>query len=189
MGGLTRWAHLFYKPAWLKGIVPAITLLGWLPLASAHTGPPVSLLVDHRIGPYLISVWADPEVGTGTFFIRLEPLSDGAIPDDTGVQVGVQPVSGRLAEARYSARRQDVGRYAQYQAEVPLDAQELWRVHIIVQSSGGSGETTVVVETIPPGLGRWDVLLYLFPFLMVGFLGLQLVLYRRKHKHAQTMHT
>jgi hypothetical protein len=105
------------------------------------------------------------------------------------VQVGVEPVSGRLAEARYSARRQDIGGYVQYQAEVPLDAQELWRVHIIVQSSGGSGEATVVVETIPPGLGHWDVLLYLFPFLMVGFLGLQLVLYRRKHHHEQTNHT
>jgi hypothetical protein len=39
----------------------------------------------------------------------------------------------------------------------------------------------VDVEAIAPGLGHWDVFLYLFPFLAVGFLGLQMVLYRRKH--------
>ena len=182
MGGLTRWGQLFSRPAWLKGLGPGTTLLlCWLPLANAHTGLPAPLLVDHMIGPYLVSVWADPEVGSGTFFIRLEPPSGGAIPSDTTVQVGVQPVSGRLTEARYPTRRQEVGGHAQYKAEVPLDTQELWRVRIVVQSVGGSGEAIVDVETIAPGLGHWDVFLYLFPFLAVGFLGLQMVLYRRKY--------
>jgi hypothetical protein len=178
---LARGAQLFCRPSWLKGIVSSIALLlCWLTLVSAHTGPPTLILVDHLIGPYLASVWADPEVGTGTFFIRLEPPSGGAIPGDTTVQIGVQPVSGRLAEARYAARRQEVSGHVQYQATVPFDAQELWRARIIVHSSGGSGEATIDVEAIPPGLGQWDVLLYLFPFLAVGFLGLQMVLYRRK---------
>ena len=132
------------------------------------------------IGPYAVSVWADPEVGTGTFFIRLEPPSGGAIPDDTTVQIGVQPASGQRPEARYAARRQEVSGHVQYLAEVPLDAQELWRTRLIVHSTGGSGEATFDIEAIPPGLGRWDVLLYLFPFLAVGFLGLQMVRYRRQ---------
>jgi hypothetical protein len=131
------------------------------------------------IGPYVVSVWGHPDVGTGAFFIRLEPPPGGKISSDATVHVGIQPLSGRLAEVRYAAQRQQVRRYVQYQAEVPFDAQELWRVRIIVQSSGGSGEATVDVETIPPGFGRWDVLVYLFPFLAVGFLGLQVSLYRR----------
>lgn len=181
IAGLTRWDQLFCGSSWLKGVGLGLALLlGWLPLASAHTGPPAPLLVDHMIGPYLTSVWGDPEVGTGTFFIRLEPPPGGNIASDVTVHVGVQPLSGRLAEARYPARRQQVRRYVQYQAEVPFDAQERWRVRIIVQDSGGSAEATVDVETIPPGLGQWDVLLYLFPFLAVGLLGLQVVLYRRK---------
>jgi hypothetical protein len=155
-------------------------LLCWLPLANAHTGPPTPILVDHTIGPYLASVWADPEVGTGTFFIRLEPPAGGSMASDITVQVGLQPVSGRLAEARYPAWRQDGRGRVQYKAEVPLDALELWHVRIIVQSADGSGETTVDVETIPPGLGHWDVPLYLFPFVAVGLLWLQVVLYRRK---------
>lgn len=186
MVGLTRSGQIFYRPPWLKGAVTGIALLlCWLPLASAHTGPPTPILVDHMIGPYPASVWADPEVGTGTFFIRLEPPSGGAIPGDTTVQIGVQPVNGRLAEAHYTARLQEVGGRVQYQAEVPFDAQELWRVRIIVHSSGGSGEATIDVEAIPPGLGQWDVLLYLFPFLAVGFLGLQVVLYGRKRNRGK----
>ena len=179
---LARGGQLCCRPSWRKGIVSSIALLlCGLTLASAHTGPPTLILADHMIGPYAVSVWADPEVGTGTFFIRLELPSGRAIPGDTTVQIAVQPVSGRLVEARYAARRQEVGGRVQYQAEVPLDAQELWRARIIVHSSGGSGEATIDVEAIPPGLGQWDVLLYLFPFLAVGFLGLQMVLYRRKH--------
>jgi hypothetical protein len=186
MVGLTTGGQLFCRPSWLKGIVSSIALLlCWLLLASAHTGPPTPILVDHMIGPYPVSVWADPEVGTGTFFIRLEPPSGGAIPGDTVVQIGVQPVNGRLAEAHYTARLQEVGGRVQYQAEVPFDAQELWRVRIIVRSSGGSGEATIDVETIPPGLGQWDVLLYLFPFLAVGFLGLQMVLYGCKRNQVK----
>ena len=182
MVGLRQYGQSFGRLSWCKGIGSGLALLlCWLPLASAHIGPPTPILVDYLIGPYLASVWADPEVGTGTFFIRLEPPAGRAISSDTTVQVGVQPVSGRLAEARHSAWRQEVRGHVQYQAEVPLDAQELWRVRIIVQSADGSGETTVDVETIPPGLGHWDVLLYLFPFLAVGFLWLQVVLYRRKH--------
>jgi hypothetical protein len=181
MVGLTRWGQIFCRPSWCKGVVPGLALLlCWLPLASAHTGPPTPILVNHIIGPYLVSVWADPEVGTGTFFIRLEPLPGGKIPSDITVHVGIQPLNNRLAEVLYPSQRQEVSGHVQYQAKVPFDAQELWRVRIIVQSSGGSGETTVDVETAPPGLGYWDVLLYLFPFLAIGFLGLQVVLCRRK---------
>jgi hypothetical protein len=146
------------------------------------------LLVDHLIGPYLVSVWADPEVGTGTFFIGLEPSSGGAVASDISVRVGVQPVSGRLAETRYAAWPQEGRGRVQYRAEVPFDAQELWHVRIIVESALGSGEAIVDVETIPPGLGHWDVLLYLFPFLAVGVLWLQVVLHRRKHKQPKAMH-
>jgi hypothetical protein len=186
MVGLTRSGQIVYRPPWLKGAVAGIALLlCWLPLGSAHTGLPTPILVDHMIGPYPVSVWADPEVGTGTFFIRLEPPSDGAIPGDTVVQIGVQPVNGRLAEAHYTARLQEIGGRVQYQAEVPFDAQELWRVRIIVRSSGGSGEAAIDIEAIPLGLGQWDVLLYLCPFLAVGFLGLQMVLYGRKRNQAQ----
>ena len=188
MAGLARWNRLFRRSSGLKGVGLGLTLLlCWLPQVDAHTGPPMSMLVDHMIGPYLASVWGDPEVGTGTFYIRLEPPPGGNISSDVVVHVGVQPLSNRLTEARHLAQRQWASRAVQYRVEVPFDAQELWRVRIIVQSSGGSGEATVEVETIPPGFGEWDVPLYLFPFVAVGFLGLQVFLSRRNRKANRVM--
>ena len=183
MVGLMRWSRIFSTLSWHRGVGSGIAfLLCWLAFASAHTGPPEPVLVDQLIGPYPVSVWADLEVGTGRFFIRLESPADGKRSSDITVQVGVQPVSGRLAEARYQAQRQVRGRQVQYQAEVPIDAQELWRVRIIVQGADGSGEATLDMMAVPPGLGRWDMLIYVFPFLAVGCLWLQVVLYRRKHQ-------
>jgi hypothetical protein len=132
------------------------------------------------IGPYAVSVWADPEVGTGRFFIRLQPPPGGEIASDVMVYIGLQPRDNRLDEVRYTTQRQEVRGHVQYQVEVPFETQEHWRARIIVQSADGSGEATVDIETTLPGLGHWDVLLYLFPFLAVGLLWLPVVLYGRK---------
>jgi hypothetical protein len=58
----------------------------------------------------------------------------------------------------------------QYNAQADFDRQELWRVRLVLQSSQGGGEETTQVEVTPPGFGRWDLLLYLLPFLLVAFL-------------------
>ena len=65
----------------------------------AHQGPPYPLLVDRTVGPWIVSVWADPDVGVGTFFVMLDPAPGVAPPGETGVEVRVQPSSGRLPEA------------------------------------------------------------------------------------------
>ena len=133
--------------------------------ATAHEGPPFPLFVDQKVGPYLVSVWTDPDVGTALFFVIVsEP------PADLQVQIGVQPVSGRLAEAFYTGERENLQGQTQYRAQVHFDAQELWRVRIRLQSAQGSAETVATVEATPPGYGRWDLLLYLLPFLAVGLL-------------------
>jgi hypothetical protein len=131
--------------------------------------------MDQRVGSLTISVWTDPDVGTGTFFV----LVNGTIPTDLKVDVGVQPTSGRLAEAVYHAEREDLRDQVQYKALIPLDAEELWRVRVRLQGSQLSGEATATVEATPPGLGRWDLLIYLLPFLGVGFLWLMAVVRKR----------
>ncbi|HEX6717116.1 MAG TPA: hypothetical protein VF088_08385 [Pyrinomonadaceae bacterium] len=133
--------------------------------ASAHEGPPFPLFVDQKVGPYVVSVWTDPDVGTALFFVIVsEP------PADLQVQIGVQPASGRLAEAFYNGERENLQGQTQYRTQVHFDAQELWRVRIRLQSAQGSAETVATVEATPPGYGRWDLLLYLLPFLAVGVL-------------------
>jgi hypothetical protein len=136
----------------------------------AHEGPPFPLFVDQKVDRYVVSVWTDPDVGTAQFFVIVNPQPSAQLPADLHVQLGVQPVSGRLPEAFYPATRENLQGQPQYRADVHFDAQEIWRVRVRLESAGGNVETVATVEATPPGYGRWDLLLYLFPFLAVGLL-------------------
>ena len=137
---------------------------------SAHEGPPFPLFVDQKVDPYIVSVWTDPDVGTALFFVIVKPQQSAQLPADLHVELAVQPVSGRLPEASYTAVRQNVQGQTEYRADVHFDAQEIWRVRVRLQSAAGNAETVATVEATPPGYGRWDLLLYLLPFLEVGVL-------------------
>src|SRR5689334_10703765 len=92
------------------------------PIARAHEGPPFPLVVDQKADRYVVSVWTDPDVGTALFFVILNAPEP---PADLRVQIGVQPVSGRLPEAFYPMERENVQGRVQYRALVNFDAQEL----------------------------------------------------------------
>ncbi|HUD99962.1 MAG TPA: hypothetical protein VMR62_10340 [Bryobacteraceae bacterium] len=152
--------------------------------AAAHNGPPFPIIVDRHVGPYLISLWTHPDVGIGTFWVMLEPPA--RVTRDLKIEIGVQPVSGRLPEKRYAARLDSTSAQVQYYVEVPFDAQELWRVHVLLDSHAGHGESTATVEVTPPGLGRWDLLWYASPFAAVAFLWIRALMRRRKRVPAPT---
>ena len=152
---------------------------------AAHQGPPFPLFVDQRADSYLVSVWADPDVGTGTFFIVPAPQNGSSLPDEVKVQVCVRPLSGRLSEACYAAARDGSRDRAQYTVGVPFDAQEMWHVRVVLLSSLGQGEAAADVEVTPPGLGRWELLLYLFPFVAVGLLWLLATMKQKRRRGQQ----
>jgi hypothetical protein len=160
-------------------LTTAVLVLACSARAAAHEGPPYPVLVDKSLGPSVASVWADPDVGTATFFVILEPPAGGALPEDIQVEVGVRPADGRLAEAVHAARREGVRGRVQYKAEVPFDAEGTWHVRVMLRSPRGGGEIAADVEVTPPGLGRWDLLVYLLPFAAVGVLWLRAVAGRR----------
>jgi hypothetical protein len=158
-----------------------LLLASMIPCAQlgAHQGPPYPIFMDKATDPCLLSVWADPDVGIGTFYVVLDPRPGGSVPEDAAVEVRVQPTSGRLTEVAHPARRQPTRQRVQFQAEVPFDAVERWRVRVLVRSSRGSGEAVTEVDVTPPGLGPFDLVLYLFPFVVVASLWLRAALRRR----------
>lgn len=164
--------HLIPRRAVLHGrqLILLMFLFIETTTAYAHNGPPFPIIQDQRVGPVTISVWTNPDVGTGVFFVLVDPPPGGTIPQDLKVEIAVQPVSGRLAEREYSAWREKLHNQVEYKVEVPFDAQELWRVRVLLSSSSGGGVATANVQVTPPGLGRWDLLLYLLPFAGIGFL-------------------
>ena len=148
--------------------------------AQAHEGPPYPIIVDQPSGPYVITVWADPDVGTGTFYVTLEAADGGELPEELAVEIAVQPSTGRLAEASHRAEREPIRGRVQYMAEVPFDAQEMWRVRVTVEGSPGRGEAATEVEVTPPGLGSYDLIFYLLPFVAIGFLWARAAFRRRR---------
>jgi hypothetical protein len=159
----------------------SLTLFLWSALpALAHQGPPFPILDDQRAGPYIASVWTDPDVGTGTFFVILEAPKGQRLPATTRVRIGLQPVSKRLREVIYEAKPQKVEDGARYFTTAPLDKEEMWRVRVLLDGSEGGGELKAEVEATPDGtLGPLGALIYLVPFLGVGFLWLKAALRRR----------
>ena len=146
----------------------AIIILLLITTTRAHEGPPYPLFVDRQVNPYVVSVWTDHDVGDALFFVILNAPAQP--PADLRVQLGVQPASGRLPEAFYPAERETLQGQVQYRAQVKFDAEELWNVRVQLASAQGNAETVATVEATPPGYGRWDLLVYLMPFLAIGVL-------------------
>jgi hypothetical protein len=161
------------RPACDISIAAAFAIAATLSLASqasAHNGPPFPIITDQRVGPCVISLWAHPDLGTGAFWIVVNAPPGGTIPKDLKFQIGVQPVSKRLPEVVYSAWQEKMRGQVEFKSEAQFDQDEMWNIRLVLQSSAGNGEATAQVEATPAGFGRWDLLLYLLPFLGVGFL-------------------
>lgn len=160
--------------------LPVVVVFVLISTTRAHEGPPYPLFVDRQVAPYVVSVWTDPDVGDALFFVILNaPVQ---LPSDLRVQVGVQPVSGRLPEAFFPAEREDLQGQVQYRALVKFDAEELWNVRVKLESAQGNVETLATVEATPPGYGRWDLLVYLMPFLAIGALWAIAIVRRLKRR-------
>jgi hypothetical protein len=165
------------------GVGAFVAVALWSPsLAAAHNGPPFPIIENRAVGPCVISLWTHPDVGTGLFYVLVDPPPGGQIPGDLKISIGVQPESGRLAEVVYPTKRENTRGQVEFKTSAEFDRDEFWRVRLIVQSSAGSGEALSRVEATPPGYGRWDLLLYLLPFLAVAFLWFRGITRRRKPK-------
>lgn len=138
--------------------------------ALAHIGPPYPIMQNRRIGPFAIEVWSNPDVGTGSFYVLIDPPKGSTVPADMKVQVAVQPVSKRLPEATYGAWREKLLSHVEFKTDVPFDKEETWHVRVLLSSSIARGETDTDVQVTPTLMGRWDLLLFLLPFLGISVL-------------------
>ncbi len=140
--------------------------------AWAHIGPPYPIMQNRHVGPFNVEVWSNPDVGTGSFYVIIDPPKGSglSVPADMRVQVAVQPLSKRLPVAVYNAWREKLLDHVEFKTLVPFDKEELWHVHITFSSSTVNGAADTDVPVTPTLLGRWDLLLYLLPFVGIGFL-------------------
>jgi hypothetical protein len=141
---------------------------------------------NRKIGSMTVTVWSNPDVGVGSFYVIVDPPKGASVPGDMKVQVAVQPTSGRLPEKSYAAWREKLLDRVEFKAVVPFDNEETWRIRVLLASAQVSGETATEVQVTPALLGRWDLLFFLVPFLAVGFLWFKAVSTKlKKRKRAQ----
>jgi hypothetical protein len=150
--------------------------------AWAHIGPPYPIMQNRKIGPFNVEVWSNPDVGTGSFYVIIDPPKGSSVPADMKVQVAVQPVSKRLPEAAYYAWREKLLDHVEFKADVPFDKEETWHIRVLLASSVANGETDTDVPVTPTLLGRWNLLLFLLPFAGIGVLWFKAASVRRNRK-------
>lgn len=167
---------------WMGRLLAALLLFSAALPAWAHRGPPFPILQNHEVGSLNVSVWSNPDVGNGLFYVLLRPVSGTTVPRDLKVQIAVQPLSRRLPEKAYDAHLVEGRSPVEYAAVVPFDRVEMWHVRVLLQSPKMSCEADVDVRTMPAGLGRWDLFLYILPFAAIALLWLRASVVKRKRR-------
>lgn len=135
----------------------------------AHDGPPYPILVDESVLGRTISVWADPDVGTGTFYLYL-PWEEDAPQDDTVIRLGVQPSDGRLSEVVRTTERAGPKDPFQRIVLAEFDERGPWTVRFLFDTPDGTGEVSTEVDVTPPGSDTFSIVWYLTPFLGIAVL-------------------
>ena len=151
-------------------ILKSLALVALGPLAVlAHEGPPFPILMDKPAGEYVISVWADPDIGDAQFYIIVESPQGGPPAEVPEVSMWTEPVSGRLQRVSYETKRQSVRNQVEFEARPYFDQRDQWTVGFQITPPGGTlHELTTEVESTPPGYGLVDFAIYLFPFALLG---------------------
>jgi hypothetical protein len=160
---LRRWRFAGGLLAWF-----ILVLLAWPPAALAHVGAPYPVLLEEEVGPYIASALADPDVGTGTFYVLVTLAGGEPTPPDTVVTIWVKPEDGHLGEAGHQAERQQTRYGERFVAKVPFDAEGPWLVRLTIEGASGRGETGFPVRVTPSGVGWLATLACLLPFVILG---------------------
>ncbi|HET9833619.1 MAG TPA: hypothetical protein VFP91_17985 [Vicinamibacterales bacterium] len=157
----------------------------WFLSVEAHSGPPFPILEDRIAGAYKVSIWADPDAtddqtAAGKFWITLQPAArDTKIPATTAAQVSITPLdrSGAERSGRAEPLNGDVQR--QYVA-VLMDHEGRYGVRLKIEGPLGAAdvrtETDATYDLRPRPI---LTLLFVAPFLLVGFVWGKLLITRK----------
>jgi hypothetical protein len=175
-----------FAPAW--PLAAALSLASPAPSA-AHSGPPYPVISQQIAGAYRVSVWTDPDAtddrsAGGQFWVVIEPGGVTTIPAATRARVAIRALDRDepFVEAIAAPVDGDVTR--QY-AGLVMDHEGPFAVRVIVDGPSGAATLETQVQAtydLRPPLPL--LLVYLLPFLAVGFLWTTRMLRRRRARKA-----
>jgi hypothetical protein len=134
--------------------------------ARAHSGLPFPVLLDQQLGPYTVSVWADPDVGAGLFIIEVTPTLP---PAEISVYLRVRQLDGTPARSdgvtctAAQQIRTDTGA-ERFIVRLPFEAEGYWQVDLSLDSAAGAITTRFNLEATPPEARSLELFLVFIPF-------------------------
>lgn len=113
-------------------------------------------LVNSPSGPYLVSVWTQPDpVRVGKFHIttavtkQSETREAGDLVLDATVRVQAQPLDPSGESLTAFATRENAVNKLFYEADLELPSAGKWRVLVSVEGPAGAGTATFDIEALP----------------------------------------
>lgn len=150
-------------------LVASLILVSLVPLqpAAAHFGEPYTVIYDQKVGDFTLSMKADPDVGTGTFYSDIELPSSMA---DGEVTIAIQAVAdaNSTGPSNSSATGQSTGHKASIEQTIEFDQEGYWTLDVTVTAGNQTGQHQFKVLVTPPFPPWITTLICLAPFLMVG---------------------
>ncbi len=152
--------------------------------AFAHEGPPFPIVSDRAAGPYVVSIWTDPDTtddGTpgGQFWVVLHGADGARVPADTRATVSIAP-SGREGPAQAGRAEPVDGDLSRQFIALLMDHEGPYDVQVAVD--GPLGPVTIeadVEATYDARPAPALLILYAAPFVLIGALWIKVLLRRR----------
>ena len=167
-------------PLWW--IVFVILIAAWSVRSAAHSGPPFPIVTDRKAclwGSTWVSVWTDPDVtddqtAAGRFWVTLEPAAEHVV-------VAIKPLDRIGAERSAPAQPVNGNRQRQFVALL-MDHEGPFGVHVAIDGAPGKAEVDTMTDATYDLRPRPILtVLFVFPFLLVGFVWGKLLIKRRTH--------
>jgi hypothetical protein len=171
------------------GVLISLVGLCAAPEALAHSGPPFPVVTDQRSGPYVVSVWTDPDTtDDGSAGGRFWVVVSGDPPRlPAGTHVSISATPGGSGRPGASVDVHDVNADGRtFPGAVVLDHEGPYRIDIRITGPGGSADVAAQVDaTYDLRPSRLTAALYVVPFALIGLLWIRMLL-KRPHRPAHT---
>jgi len=138
---------------------------------AAHDGPPYPVVSERRAGPYVISVWTDPdttddETARGQFWVTFADTG-GVQARDVRVTITATPLRGGQGRSVEAAQ----GSNGSHFGALVLDHEGRFRIDVRAVGPRGEGDVRAEVDaTYDLRPAPFVVVLYALPFVLVGAL-------------------
>lgn len=176
----------FLRRAASTAVVITLLLCG-ASIASAHDGPPYPIVSNQVAGPYVVSVWTDPDStddgsAQGQFWVMAKVAGTNApVPVDTRATVTITP-RDLAREPRVEGTEPVDGDLGRQLAALEMDHEGWFDVRVVITGALGEAVVDAEVEATydtrpPPAM----LFVYLAPFVLVGGLWLRAITRKRRH--------